>query len=87
MYERVKCGLIFYLKIILKGAGLIWVQLQSLEDVTGAEFRMFMDFLKSLSIFGDKAPPERMKELIGIIEGQADLDAQFNVSSCFTVLR
>lgn len=53
---------------------------QSLEDVTGAEFRMFMDFLKSLSIFGEKAPPERLKELIGIIEGQADLDAQFNVS-------
>ncbi|GAV87907.1 API5 domain-containing protein [Cephalotus follicularis] len=53
---------------------------KSLEDVTGAEFRMFMDFLKSLSIFGEKAPPERMKELIGIIEGQADLDAQFIVS-------
>ncbi|KAJ7947052.1 apoptosis inhibitor 5 [Quillaja saponaria] len=53
---------------------------KSLEDVTGAEFNMFMDFLKSLSIFGDKAPPERMKEVIGIIEGQADLDAQFNVS-------
>ncbi|KAJ8761434.1 hypothetical protein K2173_001565 [Erythroxylum novogranatense] len=53
---------------------------KSLEDVTGAEFRMFMDFLKSLSIFGEKAPPERMKELISIIEGQADLDAQFNVS-------
>lgn len=53
---------------------------KSLEDVTGAEFRMFMDFLKSLSIFGEKAPAERMKELIGIIEGQADLDAQFNVS-------
>ncbi|GMN43624.1 hypothetical protein TIFTF001_012829 [Ficus carica] len=50
------------------------------QDVTGAEFRMFMDFLKSLSIFGEKAPPERMKELIGIIEGQADLDAQFDVS-------
>lgn len=47
---------------------------------------MFMDFLRSLSIFGEKAPPERMKELIGIIEGQADLDAQFNVSSSFTVL-
>jgi len=53
--------------------------LQSLEDVTGIEFRMFMDFLKSLSLFGEKAPAERMKELIGIIEGQADLDAQFNV--------
>ncbi|XP_028780301.1 apoptosis inhibitor 5-like protein API5 [Neltuma alba] len=53
---------------------------KSLEDVTGAEFRMFMDFLKSLSLFGEQAPPERMKELIGIIEGQADLDAQFSVS-------
>lgn len=57
--------------------------LQSLEDVTGIEFRMFMDFLKSLSLFGEKAPPERMKELIGIIEGQADLDAQFNVITSF----
>ncbi|KAE8715183.1 Apoptosis inhibitory protein 5 (API5) isoform 2 [Hibiscus syriacus] len=27
-----------------------------------------------------KAPPERLMELIGIIEGQADLDAQFDVS-------
>ncbi|GLT62060.1 hypothetical protein SLA2020_347250 [Shorea laevis] len=53
---------------------------KSLEDVTGAEFRIFMDFLKSLNIFGEKAPPERMKELIGIVEGQADLDAVFNVS-------
>ncbi|XP_038688939.1 apoptosis inhibitor 5-like protein API5 [Tripterygium wilfordii] len=53
---------------------------KSLEDVTGAEFRMFVDFLKSLSLFGEKAHPERMKELVGIIEGQADLDAQFNVS-------
>lgn len=47
---------------------------------------MFMDFLKSLGIFGEKAPPERMKELIGIIEGQADLDAQFNVSTHFVML-
>ncbi|KAL5555416.1 hypothetical protein UlMin_037652 [Ulmus minor] len=53
---------------------------KSLEDVTRVEFRMFMDFLKSLSIFGEKAPPERMKELIGIIEGQANLDAQLNMS-------
>ncbi|XWS12563.1 hypothetical protein CRYUN_Cryun37aG0100500 [Craigia yunnanensis] len=53
---------------------------KSLGDVTGAEFRMFMDFLKSLSIFGEKAPPEHLKELIRIIEGQADLDAQFDVS-------
>ncbi|XP_042519192.1 apoptosis inhibitor 5-like protein API5 [Macadamia integrifolia] len=53
---------------------------KSLQDVTGAEFKMFMDFLKSLSIFGDNAPSERVQELIEIIEGQADLDAQFNVS-------
>lgn len=53
---------------------------KSLQDVTGAEFKMFMDFLKSLSIFGEKAPPERVQELIEIIEGQADLDAQFNLS-------
>nr|VDC88957.1 unnamed protein product [Brassica oleracea] len=53
---------------------------QSLEDVTGGEFKMFMDFLTSLSIFGAKAPQERMQELVEIIEGQADLDAQFDVS-------
>ncbi|RAL44762.1 unnamed protein product [Cuscuta campestris] len=52
---------------------------KSLQDVTGAEFKMFMDFLKSLNIFGEKAPKERVQELIEIIEGQADLDAQFNV--------
>lgn len=61
----------------------MWVQLQSLEDVTGAEFQMFMDFIKTLSIFGEKAPPERVHELIEIIEGQADLDAQFDVSASF----
>ncbi|XP_076921588.1 apoptosis inhibitor 5-like protein API5 isoform X2 [Bidens hawaiensis] len=53
---------------------------KSLQDVTGAEFKMFMDFLKSLNIFGDKAPTERIQELIEIIESQADLDAQFDVS-------
>ncbi|KAM0054593.1 putative apoptosis inhibitory 5 [Helianthus debilis subsp. tardiflorus] len=53
---------------------------KSLQDVTGAEFKMFMDFLKSLSIFGAKAPTERVQELVEIIEGQADLDAQFSVS-------
>lgn len=52
---------------------------QSLQDVTGAEFKMFMDFLSSLSIFGGTAPSERIQELIEIIEGQADLDAQFSV--------
>lgn len=41
---------------------------------------MFMDFLKSLSLFGRDAPAERIQELVEIIEGQADLDAQFNVS-------
>lgn len=44
---------------------------------------MFMDFLKSLSMFGEKAPPERIQELIEIIEDQADLDAQFDVSILF----
>ncbi|KAJ0989411.1 hypothetical protein J5N97_007767 [Dioscorea zingiberensis] len=53
---------------------------KSLQDVTGDEFKLFMDFLNSFSIFGDKAPPERVQELIEIIEGQADLHAQFNVS-------
>ncbi|KAL9392417.1 hypothetical protein Peur_016337 [Populus x canadensis] len=53
---------------------------KSSEDVTGAEFRMFMDFLKTLGIFGHKAPSERMKELVEIIEGQADLDSAFDVS-------
>ncbi|AAF88129.1 Hypothetical protein [Arabidopsis thaliana] len=51
---------------------------KSLGDVTGEEFNMFMDFLKSLSIFGGKAPQERMQELVEIIEGQADLDSEFN---------
>ena len=55
-------------------------KLQSLQDVTGAEFKMFMDFLKSLSLFSEKAPAERVQELLEIVEGQADLDAQFNVS-------
>ena len=59
---------------------------QSLQDVTGAEFKMFMDFLKSLSIFGEKAPQEHVQELIEIIEGQADLDAQFNVSACIVYI-
>ncbi|KAL2931788.1 Apoptosis inhibitor 5-like protein API5 [Bienertia sinuspersici] len=52
---------------------------KSLRDVTGAEFKMFVDFLKSLNLFGDKAPAERVQELIEIIESQADLDAQFDV--------
>lgn len=53
---------------------------KSLQDVTGTEFKMFMDFLKSLSIFGEKAPADRIQELIEIVESQADLDAQFNVA-------
>lgn len=55
------------------------VVMQSLQDVTGAEFKMFMDFLKSLALFGDKASTERVQELLEIVEGQADLDAVFNV--------
>ncbi|XP_059661467.1 apoptosis inhibitor 5-like protein API5 [Cornus florida] len=53
---------------------------KSLQDVTGVEFKMFMDFLRSLSLFGQNATAERVQELVGIIEGQADLDAQFNAS-------
>ncbi|CAL5376754.1 unnamed protein product [Camellia sinensis] len=54
---------------------------KSLQDVTGAEFKLFMDFLRSLSLFGQNAPVERVQELVEIIEGQADLDAQFNVKA------
>lgn len=61
--------------------------MQSLQDVTGAEFKMFMDFLKSLSIFGDQASPERIQELLEIVEGQADLDAQFNVCAVLITLK
>ncbi|CAK9197889.1 unnamed protein product [Sphagnum troendelagicum] len=53
---------------------------KSLQDVTGAEFKMFMDFLKSLTLFNDKAPPERIQELLEIVEGQADLDAVFTIT-------
>ncbi|KAL6646882.1 hypothetical protein ACP70R_015576 [Stipagrostis hirtigluma subsp. patula] len=53
---------------------------KSVLDVTGSEFKLFMDFLRSLSIFGDSAPRESFQELIEIIQAQADLDAQFNVS-------
>ncbi|KAI7730975.1 hypothetical protein M8C21_006824 [Ambrosia artemisiifolia] len=63
----------------LRERTLIFIRDKSLQDVTGAEFKMFMDFLKSLSIFGAKAPTERVQELVEIIEGQADLDAQFSV--------
>ncbi|KAL9269867.1 Apoptosis inhibitor 5-like protein [Drosera capensis] len=53
---------------------------KSLQDVTSEEFKMFMQFLKSLSIFGDKAPAKHIQELVKITEEQADLDAQFDVS-------
>ncbi|XP_062223438.1 apoptosis inhibitor 5-like protein API5 isoform X2 [Phragmites australis] len=53
---------------------------KSVQDVTGLEFKLFMNFLRSLSIFGDSAPRESFQELIEIIQAQADLDAQFNVS-------
>jgi hypothetical protein len=56
---------------------------KSVLDVTGLEFKLFMDFLRSLSIFGDSAPRESFQELIEIIQAQADLDAQFNVSMFF----
>lgn len=54
--------------------------MQCLQDVTGAEFKMFMDFLKSLALFGPNAQAEQVQELLEIVEGQADLDAVFNVS-------
>jgi hypothetical protein len=54
--------------------------IQSVQDVTGSEFELFMGFLRSLSIFGDSAPRESFQELIEIIQAQADLDSQFNVS-------
>ncbi|CAN6244137.1 unnamed protein product [Urochloa humidicola] len=53
---------------------------KSVQDVTGSEFELFMGFLRSLSIFGDSAPRESFQELIEIIQAQADLDSQFNVS-------
>lgn len=55
-----------------------------MQDVTAAEFKMFMDFLRSLSLFKDTAPVERIQELVEIIEGQADLDAEFDVSAFFS---
>eukprot|EP00850_Spirogloea_muscicola_P006900 SM000033S12421 [mRNA] locus=s33:827101:831673:- [translate_table: standard] len=51
-----------------------------LQDVTGAEFKMFIDFLKSLDLFSEKAPPEQVQELVQIIEGQADLQSKFEVT-------
>lgn len=42
---------------------------------------MFVEFLKSLSIFGEKAPLEQVKELCGLIEAQADLDTEFSVGT------
>ncbi|KAF9608739.1 hypothetical protein IFM89_010871 [Coptis chinensis] len=54
---------------------------QSLQDVTGPEFKMFFDFLRTLSLFGESAPPERAQELTEIIQEQADLTAEFNVSN------
>ncbi|XP_078176764.1 apoptosis inhibitory protein 5 (API5) [Carex rostrata] len=53
---------------------------KSLQDVTGAEFKLFMEFLKNFKLFGNGASPENIRELIEIIEAQADLDAQFNVA-------
>ncbi|KAL1817904.1 hypothetical protein DCAR_0522403 [Daucus carota subsp. sativus] len=53
---------------------------KSLQDVTADEFKMFINFLGSMSLFGPGAPAERLQELVEIIEAQADLDAQFDVS-------
>jgi len=40
---------------------------------------MFMEFLQGLALFGPQASAESMQELVGIIEGQADLNAAFQV--------
>ncbi|KAK2968390.1 hypothetical protein RJ640_004396 [Escallonia rubra] len=53
---------------------------KNLQGVTQVKFRTLLDFLRSLSLFGAEAPPERIQELVGIIEGHADLDVQFIVS-------
>lgn len=76
----------FVLEYILRDSVcLLW---QSLQDVTAAEFKMFVEFLKSMNLFGPSAPIERMQELVEIIAGQADLDVEFDVSfsSCFHVM-
>ncbi|KAL9275698.1 Apoptosis inhibitor 5-like protein, partial [Drosera capensis] len=54
-----------------------------LQDVMSGEFKMFIQFLKSLSLFGGKASPKKIQELIEIPEGQADLDAQFDARPIF----
>ncbi|GJP35141.1 hypothetical protein CLOM_g19656 [Closterium sp. NIES-68] len=54
--------------------------IKGIQDVTGEEFSMFMAFLQGLALFGAKAPPERMQELVEIVEGQADLLASFDAS-------
>ncbi|CAI5991009.1 unnamed protein product [Closterium sp. NIES-65] len=54
--------------------------IKGIQDVTGEEFAMFMAFLQGLALFGAKAPPERMQELVEIVEGQADLLASFDAS-------
>ena len=51
--------------------------------MTAGEFKMFVDFLKSLSLFGQNASAEHVQELVEIIVGQADLDAIFDVSAYF----
>ncbi|XP_071905243.1 apoptosis inhibitor 5-like protein API5 isoform X3 [Coffea arabica] len=58
---------------------------QNLQDVTAGEFKMFVDFLKSLSLFGQNASAEHVQELVEIIEGQADLDAIFDLPEKWTL--
>ncbi|XP_031117947.1 apoptosis inhibitor 5-like protein API5 [Ipomoea triloba] len=59
----------------------------NLQDVTAEEFNMFLNFLKSLTLFGQNATAECVQELVEIIEGQADLDAQFEVSDADHIMR
>ncbi|XP_023641268.1 uncharacterized protein LOC17891538 isoform X3 [Capsella rubella] len=60
---------------------------KTLGHVSGEEIKMFMAFLTSLSIFGVKTPQERMQELVGIVEGLANLDAKLNVSDAYCLDR
>eukprot|EP00271_Cylindrocystis_brebissonii_P007404 TRINITY_DN20909_c0_g2_i1.p1 TRINITY_DN20909_c0_g2~~TRINITY_DN20909_c0_g2_i1.p1 ORF type:complete len:572 (+),score=141.78 TRINITY_DN20909_c0_g2_i1:152-1867(+) len=54
--------------------------IKGLQDVTGDEFQRLMNFLRSLALFGEKASAERMQELLEVVEGQADLDSEFDIS-------
>lgn len=51
--------------------------MQNLQDVTAIELKMFIDFLKSSSLFEQKAPVERVEELVEIIDGLLMLNSMY----------